>query len=452
MTFKQLKTRRDFLALGCRTISTLGAAAAFGQAGLVSAKAQTATDYKALVCIFMYGGNDANNMLIPSDTPTYNMYKSIRQNLAIAQGSLVSLAAPAGALQTFGLHPSMGPLGPLYANKQLALVANVGTLVQPLTRTTYMAPPVNTKVPVNLFSHSDQQTEWQNAYPQGGINTGWEGRLADKIFASGNPSFPPSIGVGGSALQLVGQNQGTAPAAITLNGFSLLAPSTDAGTTALQNMLSLSSGVTLVQNAQSSLTSAIGVAKEIDSLVNGGVSVGAFPNTDIGSQLSQVAQIISVRAKLGANRQIFFCSQGGFDTHSDQLAQQSQLLGNLASALVAFNTSLATLGETNNVTTFTESEFSRTFQPNGNAGTDHAWGAHHLVMGGAVKGGQIYGKFPTLALNTGDDSGDRGNWIPSTSIDQYGAALANWFGLQSADSSYVFPNLGNFSGGPLGFI
>jgi uncharacterized protein (DUF1501 family) len=452
MTFKQLKSRRDFLKLGCRTISTLGAAAAFGQAGLVSARAQTASDYKALVCIFLFGGNDSNNLLIPSDTPTYTMYRNIRQNLAIAQNALVALPG-----SNFGLHPSLAPLAPLYtgpggAVNRLAVVANVGTLVQPLTRATYMAPPSQTRVPMNLFSHSDQTSEWQNAMPQGGATTGWEGRLADRIFANGTPAFPPAIGVGGSALQLVGQNQGTQPQAITLNGFSLLAPATDAGSTALQNMLNLNSGVTLVQAAQKSLNDAIGVAKAVDAAVHSaGALTTTFPNTDIGSQLSQVAKIIQVRASLGATRQIFFCSQGGYDTHSDQLGQHAQLLGSLAAAMLAFDNAMGQLGTTNNVTTFTESEFSRTFQPNGNAGTDHAWGGHHLVMGGAVRGGQVYGRFPTLALNTADDSGDRGNWIPAVSTDQYGAALANWFGLLPADSPYVFPNLTNFSG-PLTFI
>jgi uncharacterized protein (DUF1501 family) len=450
MNFKQLKSRRDFLALGCRTISTLGAAAAFGQAGMVSANAQTGGGYKALVCIFLFGGNDANNLLVPTDTPTYTMYRNVRQNLALAQTSLVSLPGT-----NFGLHPSLAPIAALFNNaatntKRLALVANVGTLVQPVARGAN--GNLIGSVPQNLFSHSDQTSEWQNAMPQGGATTGWEGRLVDKIFAGGTPSFPPAIGVGGSALQLVGQNQGTLPAAITLNGFSLLAPATDPGTAALQNMLNLNSGVSLVQAAQKSLNDAIGVAKAVDNAVhNSNALATTFPNSDIGTQLGQVAKIIQVRASLGATRQIFFCSQGGYDTHADQLGQHGQLLGNLAAAMAAFDQAMGQLGESNNVTTFTESEFSRTFQPNGNAGTDHAWGGHHIVMGGAVNGGQIYGKYPTLALNTGEDSGDRGNWIPSTSTDQYGAALANWFGLQPADAAYVFPNLKNFAG-PLTFI
>jgi uncharacterized protein (DUF1501 family) len=451
MTFKQLKSRRDFLRLGCRAITTLGAASLFGEAGLVSARAQTGTDYKALVCIFLYGGNDGNNLLIPSDTPTYTTYKNIRQNLAIPQASLVSLAGT-----NFGLHPSLAPLGPLFTDatgkvKRVALVANVGPLVQPVTRLSNGNLQGN--LPVNLFSHSDQTNAWQNMVPQGGSSTGWEGRLADKIFANSTPAFPPSLGISGGALQLVGLNQATQPATVDLSGFNLVAPATDPGTGALTQMLNLQSGVALVQAAQGSMTDAISVAKAVNNAINNSNPLGAnFPNTDIGSQLSQVAKIIQVRASLGASRQIFFCSQGGYDTHSDQLPQQAQLFGDLAGAMAAFDTALGVLGETNNVTTFTESEFSRTFQPNGNAGTDHAWGSNHIVMGGSVKGGAVYGTYPQLALNTGVDSGDRGNWIPSSATDQYGAALANWFGLQPADVSYVFPNLANFPGGPLGFI
>src|ERR1700722_2827195 len=198
MIFKQLKSRRDFLRAGCRTLSTLGAAAAFGQAGLVSAKAATtaapASDYKGLVCIFMYGGNDANNLLIPSDTPTYTGYKNIRQNLAIPQASLIKLGST-----NFGLHPSLAPIGPMFtsiagSSSRLALVANVGTLVNKVTRASNGT--LNGALPVNLFSHSDQQTEWQNAVPQGGATSGWEGRLADRIVAGG--TLPPAIGIGGS--------------------------------------------------------------------------------------------------------------------------------------------------------------------------------------------------------------------------------------------------------------
>ena len=448
MTFKQIKSRRDFLALGCRTISTIGAAAAFGQAGLISAKAQSTDDYKALVCIFMYGGNDCNNLLIPNDKAAYANYQTIRQNLAIAQGSLVGISDPASGAN-YGLHPSLAPLSSLYTDKtgtvkRLALVANAGPLVQPVTRTS--GGTLSGQLPVNLYSHSDQQNAWQDAMPQGGISTGWEGRLAGKIFPGAAPSFPPSITTAGNVLQLLSDNAGLAPAGINLSGFSLVSAATDPGTLALQSMLSLPSGATLVQAAQHSLSDAVSVSQAVNSAVNNAAPLGVtFAGTDIGTQLGQVAKMIQARKTLGATRQVFFCSEGGFDTHTNELTTQAGLFGNLAAALVAFDQAMGVLGETNNVIAFTESDFGRTFQPNGTGGTDHGWGGHHLVLGGAVKGGQLYGKFPTQQLGGPDDSGSRGTWIPSTATDQYCGALAKWFGVSSAaDLADVFPNLANF--------
>ena len=456
MTFKQLRSRRDFLISGCRTISTLGAAAAFGQAGLVSARAQgTGSDYKALVCIFLFGGNDAGNLLVPNDTASYANYKNIRRNLALSQASLVSIHDPASNAN-FGLHPSFAPIGGLYtgASKRLALVANVGTLVLPVPHDPTSGKPLLNSValPVNLYSHSDQQSQWQNGVPQGGVNTGWSGRLADKIASYNTGQVTPAIGISGNALQLVGQT--TQQSAVSTSNFGLSAPATDPGSSALTQMLSLNSGVTLVQAAQKSLTDAVSVAQAVDAALNGSAGLGVtFPNSDIGTQLGEVAKIIQARSALGARRQIFFCSQGGYDTHSDQLANQVLLYSNLAAALAAFDTATGQLGVSSNVTTFTESDFGRTFQPNGNAGTDHGWGSHTLVLGGAVQGGQIYGRFPTLALGGPDDSGSRGTWVPTTSIDQYGAALAKWFGVTAqSDLDYVFPNLHSFGYQALNFI
>ena len=445
MTFKQPRSRRDFLRLGCRTLSTLGAAAAFGQAGLMTARAQSSTNYKAIVCVFLFGGNDSNNLLIPNDAATYANYQKIRQNLAISQTSLVTIHDPA-TNATYGLHPSLAPIASLYNSSQrLALLANVGTLVQPVPRGSNGLPLLNSvPLPVNLYSHSDQQNEWQNCVPQGGATTGWSGRLADKLTGISSGVVPPAIGISGNTLQLIGQ--ATQPSTVNTSNFALVAPATDPGTAALQNMLTLSSGVTLVQAAQNSLQDAISVAKVVDAAVAGSASIGVtFPNTDIGTQLGQVAKLIQVRASLGATRQIFFCSQGGYDTHSDQLAQQVQLYGNLAAALLAFDQAMGQLTVQSNVVTFTESDFGRTFQPNGNAGTDHGWGSHALVMGGAVNGGNLYGKFPTQALSGPDDSGNRGTWVPSTAVDQYGGALAKWFGVTAqADLDYIFPNLNGF--------
>ena len=325
MTFQQLRSRRDFLRLGCRTISTVGAAAAFGQAGLMTARAQSSGNYQALVCIFLFGGNDANNMLVPNEAATYANYRKIRQNLALPQSSLLPIHDPA-TNGDYGLHPSFAPIAALYnSSKRLALLANVGTLVQPVPRGSNGLPELTSvPLPVNLYSHSDQQNEWQNAVPQGGATTGWSGRLADKLAGVSGTLVPPCISISGNALQLIGET--TQPSTVNTSNFGLTAPATDPGSTALQNMLSLSSGVTLIQAAQNSLKDAIAVAQAVNAAVAGSGSLGVtFANTDIGTQLGQVAKLIQVRAALGATRQIFFCSQGGYDTHSNQLPQQVTL-------------------------------------------------------------------------------------------------------------------------------
>jgi uncharacterized protein (DUF1501 family) len=412
---------------------------------MLTARAQSASDYKALVCIFLFGGNDANNLLVPNDTATYANYQKIRQNLALAQGSLVSIH-DAASNANYGLHPSFAPIAPLYnTSKRLALLMNVGTLVQPVPRNSSGLPNLSAvPLPVNLYSHSDQQNEWQNAMPQGGATTGWSGRLCDKTAGAAAAAVPPAITMAGNVLQLLGQN--TQPSSISTSNFGLTASAADPGSTALKSLLSLSSGVTLVQAAQNSMANAMSVAQTVNAAVSGSNSLGVTFNTgnDIGSQLSQVAKIIQVRAALGAARQIFFCSQSGYDTHTNQLATQVTLYGNLAAALNSFDQAMTALNVQNNVTTFTESDFARTFQPNGNAGTDHGWGSHALILGGAVNGGGLYGTFPTQELGGPDDSGTRGTWVPSTSEDQYFGALAKWFGLAQGDIDYVFPNLKTF--------
>jgi uncharacterized protein (DUF1501 family) len=344
------------------------------------------------------------------------------------------------------VHPSLAPIAPLYnTSKRLALMMNVGTLLQPVPRGSNGLPQLSAvPLPINLYSHSDQQTQWQDANPQGGILTGWAGRLADRVAIGSTSVVPPAITLAGNSLQLVGQT--TQPTSVTTTNFGLVAPATDPGSAALQSLLGLSSGASLVQAAQSTLKNAVSVAAAVNSALTGASSLGVnFPASDIGTQLGQVAKLIQVRASLGATRQIFFVSQGGYDTHSNQLAQHLTLYSNLANALAAFDTAMGNLGVQNNVTAFTESDFSRTFQPNGNAGTDHGWGSHALILGGAVNGGALYGAYPHLALGGPDDSGARGTWVPSTSEDQYMAALAKWFGLAQGDMDYVFPNLKTFN-------
>ena len=452
MSLPQLPSRRELLRLGFRTLSSAGAAAALGQLGRVRALAQSSGDYRALVCVFLFGGNDANNLLVAGDSAGYANYQKLRQNLAIPQGSLVPITdAASGA--AYGLHPALAPLAPLYnTSKRLAVVANVGTLVQPVPRGADGLPRLSAvPLPLNLYSHSDQQAEWQSALAQGGSTSGWSGRLVDKAASTAGGLLPAAITLSGNVLQLVGE--ATQPSTVSTSNFALVAPATDPGSVALEQMSRLPHGSTLVQAAQRTLRDAMTAAQTVNSALGSSASLGVnFPNSEIGAQLAQVAQLIQIRQALGATRQVFFCSHGGYDTHSNQLTAQAALLSSLAAALAAFDQAMTALDLQRSVTTFTESDFGRTFQPNGNAGTDHGWGSHALVMGGAVNGGRIHGTFPQLSLAGPDDSTGRGTWVPSTSLDQYVGALARWFGLAQADLDAVFPNLRAFGSATLGLF
>ncbi|MDX2182198.1 MAG: DUF1501 domain-containing protein [Bryobacteraceae bacterium] len=435
------QSRREFLLKTGRVVSTVGAAAALAPFGAVNAFAQ-ASDYKAMVCIFQFGGNDANNMVVPMGA-RYAEYAAGRPSIAIPQASLLSTPTAGG--EAFGLHPSLAPIHAHYAAKRLAIVANVGMLVRPTTKAEYKANSV--PVPMNLFSHSDQQMQWQNASPNAPSSTGWGGRVADRLQGLNAPSsFPPSVAINGNALQLIGLE--TKPTTVA-DGFGISGNDGSAAANArqasLQEMLQFDSGVVLFQAANTVLNDGIAVVKLIqDAASSAGPLTTAFPGSSLGQQLAQVAKIVQIRAALGMKRQIFFVTQGGYDTHDGQLPTHANLLADLAASMQAFYNATVEMGVTDQVVTFTESEFNRTFNPNGNVGTDHAWGGHCLALGGPVKGGDMYGQFPTLALTGPDDSGTRGNWIPTTSLDQYGATFAQWFGVHPIDLPLVFPNIVNF--------
>ena len=445
MTSKMF-SRRQLIRGGFKMATTLGAAATFGHLGKMSAFAQSAgSDYKALVCVFLFGGNDSNNMVIPVSGQAAAGYTTLRANLAVKNPLALGSTG-------FGLHPNMPALASLYSKGNVALNFNVGTLVAPLSRTQYQSGSAK---PANLFSHADQQQEWQTAAPLENLTTGWGGRVADLFPPATAQSCPTAISVNGNSTLLVGQN--SQPASIGGDGFGLLGENGTAATTArdaaLQQIFKLDSGVTLVQASGGILKGAIEMAALVKNAVSTTALPVTFPQTSLAQQLAQVAQLIRARTQLGATRQIFFTSLGGFDTHTDQLNSQTALYQQLNDAISAFSTAMedSSIAAANDVTLFTESEFSRTFQPNTNGGTDHAWGSHHMVVGGAVKGG-LYGQFPTLALGGDSDAESRGNWIPTTSLDQYGATLAQWFGVSNVQS--VFPNLSNFSQSThnLGFI
>ncbi len=449
-----MTSRRNFLKIGCCSIGPAAMTGAIGRMSLVNAMAQTGPDYKALVCIFMNGGNDSNNTVVPISAQ-YAQYAAVRGTLALTQAQLLAVTTPQGAV--YGLHPALAAIQPLWAQRQLAVVANVGMLVRPTTRAQYQAGSV--PVPNNLFSHSDQISQWHTAMPMGGTS-GWGGRLADRMTALGinSPStFPMGVSVNGGALILNGVN--TKPATVipgqTTTGLEGTNPENAAMVArdkSLQEILNFDAGFALVQAASANTKEGIRIAQLINSVTQSNPLVTQFPQTSLGNQLAQIARLIQVRTQLGVRRQIFFASIGGFDTHSNQLPDHQNLLTQVGGAMASFQAAMIELGVLDQVTLFTESEFSRTFQPSQGLGSDHAWGGHPIVLGGAVRGGQVYGTFPTLALQGPDDSGNRGNWIPTTSLDQYGATLATWFGVPATDLTNVFPNLVNFPTTNLGFM
>jgi uncharacterized protein (DUF1501 family) len=441
--------RRSFIKYA--SLAAAGNALGLRPFGALNALAQSSSDYKALVCVFLFGGNDANNTLIPFDTTGYANYASLRGDLALAQNTLLPLTpAP-----NFALNPNLPDIQALFNGNNAAFVANVGTLIQPLTRAQYLAGQT---APTNLFSHPDQQLEWQNAAQSASTQTGWAGRIADSLGASYNQgaSIPMITSVAGDTLFC----NGTATSPVSISPGNVGAASCSEGSecsarqASAQALLTLDSGVSLVQADDTIATNAYAYAKTLANAVQSITPLQTvFPaNNGLAAQLQQIAQIIQVRAALGVQRQIFFASLGNFDTHADQLTLQSTLLAEISPALAAFYKATVELNVASEVTTFTMSDFSRTFQPNSNHGSDHAWGSHHIVIGGAVKGGQIYGSYPTLALAGPDDSGSNGRWVPSTASSQYAATLAQWFGVAAADLPTILPSIGNFSSSNLGFV
>ena len=442
--------RRGFIKYA--SLAAAGQIAGLRPFGALNALAQSAsTDYKALVCIFLFGGNDANNMIVPFDTKGYANYANLRGDIALAQNTLLPLTP----LPNFALHPSLPDVQSLFNSGNAALIANVGTLVQPTTRTQYLA---GSTVPANLFSHPDQQEEWQNASQDSSTPTGWAGRISDALAGTYNAgaTIPMITSVDGDTLFCNGVS--TTPVSVSagnVGGASCSEGSAcTARQTAAQSLISFNSGVSLVTADDHIASNAYNYSAVLTAATKSVTPLKTvFPTGNpISAQLQQVAEIIQVRAALGVQRQIFFCGVGNFDTHSDQLTLQADLLSELSPAIAAFYNATVEMGVQNEVTSFTMSDFARTFQPNSNTGTDHAWGSHHIVFGGAVKGGSMYGTFPTLALGGPDDSGSNGRWVPSTGSVQYASTLAQWFGVPANQLASVFPNIGAFSSNNLGFV
>jgi uncharacterized protein (DUF1501 family) len=482
------QTRRDFLWKGaCAALTTTGIASTLSDLRLIRAAAadtitgSVGTDYKALVCIFLFGGNDGNNLLVPTDTTTYNnQYLPARGVLALpipgAAGGLLPLnfgtvANPnytATDGHSYGLHPSCTALQTLFNNGKATILCNVGTLLAPLTQAQYRNRSV--AVPPQLFSHSDQQIEWQTAIEDQQPRTGWGGRSADLLYSQNtNNNVSMNISLAGSNMFQVGDvineyNVSTG-GAVSLN-ITSTAPG-PAQLQALKDLIALNHTNLYESAFAAKMKTAIDNASTLNAAIAATSASNywntAFPTSGLGNQLKMIARLIEAAPVLGHNRQIFFASIGGFDLHSTEgstTGAHANLLGDVSNCMNALYQAMVQLenrpvnprtGLSSSVTQFTASDFCRTFPANTDMGADHAWGNHHIVVGGGVTGNRLYGTYPTLAVNGPDDT-STGRWIPTTSVEQYSATLAKWFGVSPGTLSSVFPYLGRFSTPDLGFM
>jgi uncharacterized protein (DUF1501 family) len=470
--------RRKFLGSCCAAVGATGMLSALAQLRLMGAVASAdssrpaagdtvsaaavPSDFKALVCLFLAGGNDANNLVVPSDTSGYAAYLAGRGALALPQSSLLGISPRTSDGHTYGLHPSMPELQSLFTQGKFALMANVGTLCVPTTKAQYTAQSV--PLPYQLFSHNDQQVEWQSSVPDKAFTSGWGGRLADLTNAfNSNNSISMSISLNGQNSFQVGNNVAqyavSETGAVSLTGSSSVATTAAGVRTKAQNDLLAAQNGNLFATAFSGVT---GGALADSSLLAGYLTGTApyatvFPNSSLGRQLAIIARLIAFAPQMGLKRQIFFARIGGWDLHAQQVVlgntatgAHANLLGDVSKSLSAFYSATKELGADNQVTTFTASDFGRTYNTNGD-GSDHGWGSHHLLMGGALKGGDIYGRMPSWTINGPDDTG-RGRWIPSTSVDEYSATLASWFGVSASNLPVILPNIGRFANPNLGFL
>lgn len=433
------------------------AAATLGHLGITSALAADAGGYRAMVAVFLFGGNDAWNMVVPTDGRYADYAKQRGSGIALAQSSLVPLTGT-----PFGLHASFSSLKTAWDEGALNVVLNTGTLVQPLTKSLYTSRP--DLRPLSLMSHEDQQNQWQGMRTRAQNKDGFLGRLNDRSGVTAG--LPSLISIAGSQLCLIGDRSAPLilPSTGTIVRSGYNATSTDAAVKARQAALDVfasgSSYGAVTDLTGKGMSSAYAQAVAANTVVSATTSAvdkyfvnpanNATLTSDISRQLLRAARMIEARGSLGHAKQTFFVSQGGYDTHTNQLASHNSSYADLSLALAGFYNAMKALGLQDNVTAFTMSDFGRVFKGNSQNGTDHAWGSNHLVVGGAVTAGKVHGRYPDVTFGGPDDTSNDGRWIPSIATEEYVGAIARWYGVSAADLPYIFPNWSTWNGGGRG--
>lgn len=480
-----MNSRRRFLRHSLASLAGAGLFGAFGNLRVLAAAANQyvfpAGDFKALVCVFLNGGNDSFNSIVPFTNPAYADYRTSRMVLiadggiafdqaTLSANALTPLAASGGLPgglpsdgASYGTHPALAGLRGLFNSGQVAIVANVGTLLHPTTQAAYQNGSV--AVPPQLFSHSDQTIYWQTSRPDDANANGWGGRIADRMQAANAGAIPMCISLSnnnlfqrGDLVDAYSMSPGGVEMMSYLGGgpesWVIGAPGSNAAGIAAWNAL-MTEGTQqhVFERAHAArMRNAVDSYEIVDAALDGAAPLTTvFPDTPLGRQLRMAAQLIQVRGVLGMSRQVFYTSVGNYDTHNYQVDDQHANLNQLSQAIAAFHAATVELGVADSVTTFTASDFGRSLAVNGD-GTDHGWGGHHFVVGGAVRGRRFYGAMPSLrASNNPDDTG-YGQTIPTTSLDQYAATMAAWFGVSASDIADIFPALARFDTPNLGFL
>lgn len=474
--------RRRFLKHGLTALGAAGVYGAFGNLNVLAAAAGNVSfppgDYKALVCVFLHGGNDSINSVVPYSATEYAAYRASRRvliadgGIAFDQASIqtqaLSAQAASGGLPgglpsdggSYGLHPALTELRQLFNSGHAAIVANVGTLLYPTSQAAYQAGTI--AVPPQLFSHSDQSTYWQTSRPDDANANGWGGRIADRLHTANAGPMPMCVSLSSNNLFQRGDivdSYSVSPEGVEKMSYlgegpeSWVIPSNEDGIAAYQALLATNTQEHVFERAFADRSrNAIANYEFVDAALNGAPSLATpFPDTSLGRQLRMAARLIQVRAALGMSRQVFYVSAGNYDSHNYQVDDQESNLSELSQALKAFHDATVELAIDQSVTTFTASDFGRSLGVNVD-GTDHGWGGHHFVVGGAVRGQRFYGSMPSLRDTANPDDTGFGQIIPTTAVDQYAATLAAWFGVSNSEIADIFPSLSHFDTANLGFF